>query len=71
MKATVSSYAGFMQRRVLELKFKRDRLMGQPRRRWFCQLPTRILEERGSWQEIVKGKIGTFLTMNHHKISHC
>jgi hypothetical protein len=37
-KATVSSYTGFMLRRVLKLKFKGNKLVGWPRRRWFCQL---------------------------------
>jgi hypothetical protein len=64
-KATVSSYAGFMLRIVLELKFKGNRLVGWPRR-WFCQLQE---DEGESWQEIIKKKIGDFLSLIPHKIS--
>jgi hypothetical protein len=43
-EATVSSYTGFMLRRVLELKFKGNRLIGQSRGRWLYQL---LEEEEG------------------------
>jgi len=40
----VSSYAGFIPRRVLELKFKGNRLVGLSRGRWLYQL---LEEEEG------------------------
>jgi hypothetical protein len=43
-EVTVSSYTGFMPRRVLELKFKGNRLIGQSRGRWLYQL---LEEEEG------------------------
>jgi hypothetical protein len=35
---TVLSYAGFIPKVILELKFKGNRLVGRPRRAWFCHL---------------------------------
>jgi hypothetical protein len=40
----MSSYAGFTPRRVLELKFKGNRLVRLPVRRWLCLL---LEEEEG------------------------
>jgi hypothetical protein len=34
----MSSYAGFIPRRALRLKFKGKKGMGRPRRRWLSQL---------------------------------
>jgi hypothetical protein len=61
----VSSYAGFMPRRVLQLKFKGNRLVEWPRRRWFCQL---LEDEVG--KELVRNSKNWWLFV-HERPQNC
>jgi hypothetical protein len=55
-----TSYAGFMPRRILELKFKGKRHTGRPRRRWFSQL----LEDEEK-EELAKNGIAKTRQFDH------